>query len=354
MSSSQSSSRLLHPSFRSLAASHGPSDSPDPQLRSSSEDDEKDEKKEANSGKSRWRWSPQSDLALVRVVHDQQIWRVAHGSRTATWQRVAEHVAHALQVARGSVRPHWRGTRDRYHVLCATRDRLDKTAGVRSGDSESYDEIDRLLQHCIDETKQHDAAIAENKEKERAKQAEIDAVQARLRNHTKRTLAHRTPTSASRSPTPSSASSSSSSSRPSSSPPAHEVEDLTDEKSESSERGEKETKRSRPGIKLQREMLDVQKEAFRDSKEQARALTEEIRLSREEIRRGNDLFEQYLRRQSFLHSCRAVAKPTESIYLCLRDSSITCARKGDRCYARYSSTEGGAMFQGTLLPCMHV
>lgn len=205
--------------------------------------------------------------------------------------------------------PVLRSCQERYQMLYEKALQQRNTASARSGDhSEKFEEIDQLLLECVEQTTEHVRKLEDAKEKDAAKQAQIDATQARLRKHTLESLSKRSrisPSSASSSPSSSassssSVSSSSSSSSPSSAPPSSSfslsrpppivIDDDADVVVEDTSM----YKRSRPSLKLQRESIETQKEAVTAVKAVGDAIVEQAKRQNDEMKRANDLFERFL------------------------------------------------------------
>jgi hypothetical protein len=196
--------------------------------------------------------------------------------------------------------PVLRSCQERYQMLYEKALQQRNTASARSGDhSEKFEEIDQLLLECVEQTTEHVRKLEDAKEKDAAKQAQIDATQARLRKHTLESLSKRSrisPSSASSSPSSSASSSSSPSSAPPSSsfslsrPPPIVIDDDADVVVEDTSM----YKRSRPSLKLQRESIETQKEAVTAVKAVGDAIVEQAKRQNDEMKRANDLFERFL------------------------------------------------------------
>lgn len=258
------------------------------------------------------------DLTLVRIIHEEQVWAAPHGKKTDRWASVWRKFVDQLPA--NAPAPMQRSCQDRYNMMYEKALQLRNTASARSGaHDEKFEEIDELLLECIEQTLQHTRKLEDVKEKDAAKQAQINATQTRLRNHSIQQLSKRSrisPSSASssRSSSSSVSSPSSSCSSPSSAPPsssfsssrpppiviADDADEMVDETSS--------YKRSRPSMKLQRESINTQKEQVSATKtvgdaivQEAKRHTDVIKASmdyvKDELRRSNDLLEQYLRRR---------------------------------------------------------
>jgi hypothetical protein len=233
-------------------------------------------------------------LTLVRLVHEEQIWRAPHGTKGEKWDKIAK--AFSVQLA-SNVRQHAPTVptcQEKYNIMVEAAGEGHRTSASRSGDSEEYEEIDQLALQCYLDTKEFERLGDEAKAKDAAKQHRIEQTQCRLRDHTLKNLAHRhrgpassAPASSSSSPSPSPPPASSSSSS-SSSPSASPVPSQDDEPA---------YKRSRPSVKLQRESLETQREAVQTLREVGDKMVEEAALSRKQFERSNDLLERWMERQ---------------------------------------------------------
>lgn len=245
----------------------------------------------------RYTFDDAGDLALIRIVYAEEVWSVPYGKKTNIWKTVCAKLAE--QIGGDGPAPEMRSCQKRYDTLYEKAVKQRNTASGRSGDhDEKFEEIDQLLIECIEQTTEHERKLEEAKEKDAAKQAQINATQARLRNHTIHQLSKRsriTPSSASSSrSSSSSASPSSSSSSPSSAPPSSSFSMMrpspivVDDDADVMVDDASSYKRSRPSMKLQRESVETQKEAVIVVQKVGEAIVEQAKIQSDEVKRAND------------------------------------------------------------------
>ena len=158
ISASNVSPLQLHPDMAVMPEpTSPPSSSQSPPLDTSASSDTR---RKGN----RWRWQEEDELALVKIVRDEEIWLAAYGTGGKRWVAIASRFALHRQLQKDSPHPDGRSCQQHYEKLLTRQSLLDQSPAVQSGSSEEYGELEQDLSFCAAETRSQQMRTEAQKE----------------------------------------------------------------------------------------------------------------------------------------------------------------------------------------------
>ena len=136
----------------------------------------------------RFIWAAEPHKFLVQLAHSKRVWAASHGTVGSTWDTIAHAVTARFG---GRAKALGRGCREKFEALCREAKAKQESASQRSGDSESWDELDQLLFQCNDEQATYAATAKLAKESEEKEIAGRTERQGELKEDTMRSLSQR-------------------------------------------------------------------------------------------------------------------------------------------------------------------
>ena len=138
--------------------------------------------------KHRFAWTADVQKFLVELAHGRRIWAASHGTVTTQWDGIADEVSRR---AAGRVNTTGRGCREKFEALCREAKARQQSASQRSGDEESWTDVDKMLFDCNDEAASWAAAAQQAREQDEKEAAQRTERQTELKEETMQSLSQR-------------------------------------------------------------------------------------------------------------------------------------------------------------------
>jgi hypothetical protein len=199
----------------------------------------------------------------VQCAHNRQVWAAVHGTVTDKWLAIAALINDCA--AAGGVKTSHRSCREKYDALCKAALLKRRTAESRSGDAESWEEIDELLYECTDATAEYNRTANETASRARTEEEGKTSRQEKLREDTMRKLGRR-----------------------------EERGEGKEDKSETSEESGGSSAAKKQRVNVRGLVKQSMEQSERQHKEQTEALKTHTNSMREAMDKSNKLFEMFL------------------------------------------------------------
>jgi len=225
-------------------------------------------------------WTAEYHKFLVELAHSKRVWSASHGTVTLMWDSIADAVTARLRAVGGTVTATGRSCREKFEALCREAKVKQQSASQRSGDSESWDELEQLLFECNDEQAAHAASSREAKEKEEQTALYRTSRQSELKEDTMRTLSQRQRKGREKMRT---SAASSSATRPEDAVAVDLTEERNSEEPEDSETSSSEPRKRRRRMDMRavlKDSMELQREHF--TKQEA-AVEEQLAMQRQHL-----------------------------------------------------------------------